>query len=169
MSCMSVCRTQARRSRRAAGRWSRSRCPRCARTCRRSTPAAARTRVPGATACSVDPLWDLSTKHSIKHITSLCSAPYVGWQRDTARICCWTLWCSAPGGRSYRSISAARRAHSSKPASTAVVDRRDRQTDGHSTVIYRPCRIGLLCQQCQKSKPCATSVAPRTTIYHCSQ
>jgi len=108
-------------------------------------------------------------KTLFKHITSLCSAPYVGWQRDTARICCWTLWCSAPGGRSYRSISAARRAHSSKPASTAVVDRRDRQTDGHSTVIYRPCHIGLLCQQCQKSKPCATSVAPRTTIYHCSQ
>jgi len=58
------------------------------------------------------------------------SASYVRWERDTARICCWTLcatWCC--GGRCYRWISSACWAHSSTPTTAhEPVDKWDRQT-----------------------------------------
>ena len=77
--------------------------------------------------------------HTTKYFankTSLCSATYVSWQRDTARILlpcearCW-----APGDRRCRSIPQARGTHSSKPAARRPNDgRTDRQaeTDGRT-------------------------------------
>jgi len=88
--------------------------------------------------------------------TGLCSASYVGCQRDTARICCWAPCCGcravrrAPwlccarlqlsAGACYRSISpillSARRSATNPPAAAVNRwDRRtDRQIDGRSTV-----------------------------------
>ena len=73
--------------------------------------------------------------HTTKYFAnkrSLCSATYVSWQRDTARILlpcearCW-----APGDRRCRSIPQARGTHSSKPAARRPNDgRTDRQADG---------------------------------------
>jgi len=64
--------------------------------------------------------------------TSLCSASSVDCQRDTARICCWA---PAPAARrsqragSYRSISSARKALSSKPVARRCCCRSMGQTD----------------------------------------
>ena len=79
-----------------------------------------------------------------KLVISRCSASYGSWQRDTARICCGA---TAVERRqcSNRSISPARRAHSSKPGATAcggrMVGRTDRETDGRTDAqqLHRPC------------------------------
>ena len=64
-------------------------------------------------------------------LTSLRWASYVGWQHDTARICCRSPCC---GPCSNRSISPIRRAHSSKPAARCCSRWVD-QTDGRT--LYR--------------------------------
>jgi len=76
-------------------------------------------------------------------IAGLCSASYVGCQRDTARIHCWAP-CSddaAAGRRRCQSISPARTALSSKPAARLVCGRMMGQTDGRTDAgaFHRPC------------------------------
>ena len=77
----------------------------------------------------------------------LPSASYVGWQRDTARICCWPPCCCAPSPAAAidRYLLPAGPAAANPPHAAAAVDRWDRQTD--SVPLHTPCRI--LCEQCR--------------------
>ena len=76
--------------------------------------------------------------------TSLCSASYVGCQRDAARICCWAPCCGAVAAEyraaaplllsasaCYQSTSPSRRALSSKPVARCCC-RSMGQTDGRT-------------------------------------
>ena len=83
--------------------------------------------------------WLLFGHKSLKTIqTSLCRVSYVGCQHDTACICCRAPCCGAAAADrrpcSNRSISPARRAHSSKPAAAEcggrIMGQTDRRTDG---------------------------------------
>ena len=87
---------------------------------------------------------DMSTVDREKHCAQLPEA-YVGWQRDTLAVAAECRPCS------NRSISPARRAHSSKPAArccsvrsiNGTDERTDRKTERRwdTVPLHRPCRI----------------------------
>ena len=61
--------------------------------------------------------------------TSLCSASYVSWQRDTAHISCCTTCCCAPCSCSTRYLLPAGPTAANRPQWHTAVNRWDRQTD----------------------------------------
>ena len=80
-------------------------------------------------------------------IAGLCSASYVGCQRDTARIHCWAPCCDdAAAGRPAaaavsRYLLPARRSAANLPHASSAVEWWDRQTDGRTDAgaFHRPC------------------------------
>jgi len=98
-----------------------------------------------------------------RYETSLCSASYVGGQRDTAHICCWASCCGAVAAEhrrllsidisSLRPLGAQQQTH--RTPLLRSIDRWDRQTDGRTDArpFHRPCSAYYACSKKGKGSP----------------